>query len=89
MSGPANRLQVEIRNLQATIASTAKNPFLPQAARDAIGQAGAVIVTLATELEQLRALFMSAGDSVNAELRAMRRQLATNHPEVGHLGLDL
>jgi hypothetical protein len=81
MSG-ATRLQREIAGLQKTVAEACKNPFLPAAARDAIAQAGYVIVTLANELEQLRAQISTNGETVNGQLLEMRQALARHNIDV-------
>jgi hypothetical protein len=67
-----NRLQTEITGLQHTALQAAKNHFLPAPARDAITQACFVIVTLAGEVEQLRASVLA-----NTEALADLRRLAS------------
>lgn len=71
-----SRLEAEAAELERTVATAAKNPFLPAPARDAIVQAGYVIQSLVLEVKDLRARLATNGDTINGQLLEMRQQLS-------------
>ena len=81
-----SRLEIEVNCLELTAKTALKNPFIPAAAREGIAQAIYCIRTLAAEVKSLKATCASNGDTLNNELRDMRRQIGSAVTQVGELG---
>jgi len=81
-----SRLEAEVSALQQTARTALKNPFIPAAARDGIAQAIFVIRTLAEEVVQLKHQVSSNGDTINGELREMRKLIGSQVTRPAELG---